>query len=104
MRNTPKRVLAKGPDDAFIVFDGAKRPGRRGAMDYLVNVWGRGVRITGREEIRINGLPAATAMAHGRTKSGPADFRLVAIVDGDQVWRMLFVTHAAETARWAARI
>lgn len=99
LQNTPSRVVAKGPDNAVIYFDGAKRPGQRSMYDYLVNVWGKGLRITDREEITINGLPAATGSANVRTTRGNMNLRLVAILGDDkQIWRMMFLTPPSRTA------
>lgn len=96
--NTPQRVQAKGPGGAVIIFDGAEQQGRRGMVDYLVNVWGKGVRIDNREEITVNGMPAATGTTRQRTQAGVRDFRLLAIHgDGNQVWRFLFVTPTDRT-------
>ncbi len=99
LHNTSTRVIAKGPDNSMILFDGAKRQGNRSAYDYLINVWGRGLRIDNREEITVNGLPAATGQARVRTTRGAMDLRLLAIQDGaGQFWRMMFLTPPSRTA------
>jgi predicted Zn-dependent protease len=103
LRNSPTNVTAKGPGDALIVFDGAKRPGKRSVYDYLINVWGRGVRITNREEITINGLPAATGNTRLRTNKGTLDVRLVAILGSEkQIWRLRFLTQPRDTQKFAS--
>ncbi len=99
LQNTPNRVIAKGPDKAMVIFDGAKRPGQRSIYDYLINVWGKGLRLNDREEITINGLRAATASARARTSNGVMDVRLVAILGSDtQIWRMMILTPTSRTA------
>ncbi len=105
LRNSSERVLARGPDGAAIIFDGAKNPGNRTMMDFLVNVWGRGATISDRETITVNGLPAATGRTQVRTNEGVRDLRLVAIRDGaEQVWRFAFLTPPADTAKLAAAL
>ena len=100
LRNMPDRVLARGPDGAAILFDGAKRPANRTPLDYLVNVWARSLRLGGPERITVNGLPAATATARVNTSDGARDVRLVVIQDGaDRLWRFLFATPPALTGR-----
>lgn len=100
LKNGVQHVVATGPDDAVIIFDGVKRPGNRTMMNYLVNVWARGVQVSNREEITVNGLPTATGDARVRTNAGIRNFRFVAIQDGtDQIWRMLFVTKTNDTQK-----
>ena len=98
LANTANRVIGKGPDKSLFIFDGGKMKGRSSLTDYLVNVWGRGLRLDKREQITINGLPAATAQARANTSSGTMDLRFIAIDGGDgQVWRMMFMTPPAKT-------
>jgi predicted Zn-dependent protease len=102
LRNSPKNVTAKGPGNARIIFDGAKRPGKRSVYDYLINVWGRGARITNREEITINGLPAATGDSRLRTNKGTLNVRLVAILGSEkQIWRLMFLSQPKDTQKLA---
>ncbi len=102
LTNTPERVLAKGPRGAVIVFDGASAAPSRNMLEYMVNTWGRGIRIGSREELTINGKPAATGVARVRTRAGVRDYRLVAIRGEDkQVWRFLFVTPPDVTASFS---
>ncbi len=98
LENTAQRVVATGPNKARIVFDGAKDKGGRKPLDYLVNVWAKGLRLDNREEITINGLAAATGEAQVRTSDGARDLRLVAIRDtGDQIWRLMFLIPPADS-------
>ncbi|MQA64841.1 MAG: M48 family metalloprotease [Alphaproteobacteria bacterium] len=98
LANGPQRVIAKGPDNALIVFDGAKRPGTRSMYDYMINVWAKGLRVDNREEVTINGLPAATGTVRARTNQGTMDLRLVAIQgSATQIWRMMFLSPTAKT-------
>lgn len=99
LRNQPERVVAQGPNGALIIFSGGQNAGRRGMLDYLVNDWGKGIRISNREEIKINGLAAATGTARVNTNAGARDLRLVAIAgDGERVWRFALLTATSETS------
>jgi predicted Zn-dependent protease len=98
LANGAQRVIAKGPDNTAFIFDGTKRPGTRSMYDYLINVWAKGVRVDDREEITINGLPAATGTVRARTNQGTIDLRLVAIQGSTtQIWRMMFLSPVAKT-------
>ncbi len=102
LTNTPERVMAKGPRNAIIIFDGASAAPSRNMLEYLINTWGRGIRLTNREELTINGKPAAMGLARVHTRAGQRDYRLVAIRgDGEQIWRFLFVTPPSETAAYS---
>jgi predicted Zn-dependent protease len=102
--NSPERVTAKGPRGALIVFDGARAAPSRNMLEYMVNTWGRGIRIGDREELTVNGMRAATGQARVRTRAGARDYRLLAIRgDGDRVWRFLFVTPPTVTASFGSQ-
>lgn len=91
--NAAEAVSAKGPNNSQIVFDGGKDPG--GSMtDYITQRWvpalakeARVGRLQGLQSINVNGLPAATAVLPVALKSGSGEARLVAINDGDRVYR-----------------
>jgi predicted Zn-dependent protease len=97
--NGQKKVAAKGPGDAVVIFDMAKREGRSSMVRYISEVWAEGVALDDLEPITINGLAAATGAVRVPTREGRRDFRLVAIRGpGDRVFRFQFVTPAERTA------
>ena len=96
--NSADKVAAKGPEGAAILFDRDAQAGPGPMPRYLRDVWAKGVALRGLQAIQVNGLPAATAAASNDTRSGPRDFRLVAIrFDQDTVYRFIFMTPAKLT-------
>ncbi|MDH3241520.1 MAG: M48 family metalloprotease [Alphaproteobacteria bacterium] len=91
MINRPSQVIARGPGDAIILFSAATRAGRRLPLDYLVNVWARGVRLEERERLSINGLPAARATVRVRTRRGSLLLSTVAIRKGRHMFQFMFL-------------
>ncbi|MEL6279580.1 MAG: M48 family metalloprotease [Pseudomonadota bacterium] len=91
--NSSNAVVAVGRNNSQVVFDGGKNPG--GSMtDYISRRWvpalaksTRVGRLQGLQSIRVNGLPAATALLPVATSKGRSDARLVAIDFGDRVYR-----------------
>lgn len=80
--NTSNAVLASGPGGKLqfdIEGDKRKIQSSRSALDYLTRIWVPNLRVTNAEEIKVNGMPAATASARISTKSGTADVRFVAV-------------------------
>ena len=103
LRNSPSRVVAAHPQGAAIIFDMAKA--RRGASmaSYISNEWARGAALQDLQTLRLDGADAATAATRVSNRSGTVDLRPLAIRgDGDQVFRLLFVSPADQTARWNA--
>jgi predicted Zn-dependent protease len=91
--NSPKRVSARGPEGAVIVFERARQPSRAPMLAYLTEVWAGGVDLSEVEPLVINGMEAATGRTRGRGRSGQVDVRLVAIrYDAQSIYHMLFVT------------
>ena len=94
--NGENKVIATSKQGGVIQFDTAQGGGDM--LSYLGERWGAKLRLSGGESIRINGLPAATAMTRVQGEQGPADLRLVAIDGGDgTIFRFLFVSPAGET-------
>ena len=89
--NRPRQVVATGPSDAAILFHAAARGNGREPLDYLVNVWAKGVALTQPERLTINGLPGATAAVRVRTQQGSALLRTVAIRWGTHMFQFIFV-------------
>ena len=96
--NSPKAVIAFGPNKARIIFDRATKPSDGPMRYYLTSIWAPALRIGDAETIRINGLEAATGSARIKTRAGPADLRLVAIrVDPRSIYRFMFLTPVRAT-------
>ena len=99
LRNSPTRVIAAEPGGAAILFDMAKV--RRGTpmTSYIANNWARGTALRDLQTLRIDGAESATGTARVQGRGGTVDLRPLAIRgDGDQVFRLLFVSPAGQTA------
>ena len=97
--NGNRQVLARGPDDAAIMFDAAPRRTAASMVDYLATIWPPGAVLNELEAITINGLEAATAWTRLAGRSGSTDVRLVAIrYDRQSIYRFLFITPEHSTA------
>ena len=72
--NSDRNVIARGPNGSTVIFDRDARPQTAGmAMaNYMQAVWARGARLQGMEQIKINGLDAATAATRLTGNSGSA--------------------------------
>lgn len=98
--NSQTRVLAVGPKPAGISFDLAPESQGRDPLDYLVNVWAKGLQLDGVERLDINGMAAATGHLRSNTRGGARDFRLITIrYDNTYMYRFLFVTAPEQTAQ-----
>jgi len=101
--NSPKQVVAFGPEKSRIVFDMANRkeaPRIRNLVAYLRDVWGRRLGIGAVERLTINGMPAATGVARVAGGSGPQDVRLVvARATPELIFRLAFITTPGESRR-----
>jgi len=90
--NGAQQVVAQGPGGVMMAFDAGPSQGVRDPAAYLTQVWGRQARLQGVRAITVNGLPAATAVTQGETEQGRVDVRLVAIRDGDTMYRFTFLS------------
>ena len=108
MFNSPARVVARGPDDAVIVFDmeaPKKAKTFKDILLYLTRHWGRGLSLKGAERIEVNGLNGATGVGRASTRDGTRDARLVAIHETrERIFRFAFLTPPAATARLAEEL
>jgi len=106
--NSPKKVVAFGPNKSRIIFDMAGRkdlPNVRSLSQYLSNVWGRNLDIGRVERLDVNGLAAATGSGRLSTQDGPRDVRLVVIRgDHEKIFRFAFITPPGETAKLATEL
>lgn len=100
LRNSPTRVVAAHPQGGTIIFDMANV--RRGVSmaSYVANGWAKGAALRDLQTLRIDGADAATATSRTQSRNGAVDLRPLAIRgDGDQVFRLLFVSPTNQTAR-----
>ena len=101
--NSPRRVIARGPQKSVIIFDMAREKSARQEPSlgrYMANTWASGLALRGMEKIDINGFEAVTAAARINTQSGARDLRLIALRGGpDRIFRLTFVTPPELTRR-----
>lgn len=83
--NTAQAVLATGPGDLAIRFDGVPNRRRMSLDDYLSSGWVTGLDPTSVEDIRIGDLEAAKA----RASAGEWDFDVTVIRLGNRIYRIL---------------
>ena len=96
--NSSKAVLALGPQDSRIVFDGASDSRRLGPARHIREVWAPKAQLSRVERLEINGMPAATATTRLNSRGGQLDARLVAIAyDEATLYRFLFATPPSVT-------
>jgi len=94
--NTPKAVIAKGPNEATIIFDSAKRSADGPITYYLQNIWGRKANLRNVERLNVNGLDAATGIIRQRGQT----IRAIAIrKDLQTIYRFMFRTKPQDTNR-----
>ncbi|MGQ0662274.1 MAG: M48 family metalloprotease [Pseudomonadota bacterium] len=93
--NGERRVVARGPAGARIVFDrdAGERAANLGMVSYLQGVWARDAGLAGVERLDLNGFEAATGATRAATRDGSSELRLIAIrFDPRTVYRFMFVT------------
>ncbi len=96
MINGQAAVLALGPRDSRIIFDGARDT--RGPARHIREVWAPKAQLSRVETLDINGMPSATATTRINSRSGQLDVRLVAIgFDSNTIYRFLFATPPSMT-------
>jgi len=97
--NSPKAVIARGPNEALIRFDHAAKPADGPMRYYLTDIWGRRAGVGKVETLRINGLEAATGITRGRVGGKSRDLRLLAIrKDLQTIYRFVFISRPRDTA------
>lgn len=104
--NTPQAVIAKGPNDAQIVFDLDPDPRAarsfRDPRNYITQRWAAKVPVYDLESINVNGHPAATATTRMRSNGQVRDVRLLAVrFDDGRLYRMMFITRTSDTNRYS---
>ncbi|WP_319518244.1 M48 family metalloprotease [uncultured Martelella sp.] len=85
MTDKANAVVATGPSDVAIRFDGVKAKGRRNLEDYIQSGWVTGLVPGSVETTSVNGMPAATA----RAIAGDWSFDVTVIRDGGEIYRLL---------------
>ncbi|MBT5050158.1 MAG: LysM peptidoglycan-binding domain-containing protein, partial [Rhodospirillaceae bacterium] len=100
--NSDNAVIAKGPKDAAIIFDSARKPSDGPVRYYLTDIWLPKARLRNVEALTVNGLEAATAVTEARTQSGRRAVRLLAIRKNlHTIYRFVFLTQPREANRWS---
>ncbi|MBO0904517.1 M48 family metalloprotease [Jiella sonneratiae] len=83
--NTAEAVMATGPDDTAIRFDGVALPPNRSLVDYVNSGWIGGLEPGSVRQRQIHGLEAVSAKALG----GEYSFDVTVVRLGGQVYRFL---------------
>lgn len=83
--NKVEAVLATGPGEIAIRFDGVADAKSGSLRNYLTSGWVAGLIPSTIQETEVNGLPAATAKA----SADKWDFDVTVVRDGDQIFRFL---------------
>jgi predicted Zn-dependent protease len=92
-------VLARGPEDAVIIFDGASLEAQVSLEDHLLERWGDGLELHNLRDFDVNGMPAVGA----ETLHRGFGHELVAIKHSDGVvYRFLFITRPMVSANYEA--
>ncbi len=99
--NGAQQVIARGPNDEVILFNGGRGSHSGSMASFIRNVWAKNAQLSAVETIDINGMEAATAATRirNRNRSGIFDARLVAIRhDPTHIYRFVFLTPQSRTA------
>ena len=92
--NNADAVLANGPGDVAVRFDGVADAPRGSLITYLKSGWVAGLVEGSERESVVGGLPAATA----RAQADQWDFDITVIRSGDRVFRFLIAAPRGSTA------
>lgn len=92
--NSKEAVLATGPDNIAVRFDGAKVGRGVSLSDYVKSGWISGLDASSVRDISLHGMPAATARAHADSW----DFAITVVRAGGQVYRFLTAAPAGSAA------
>jgi predicted Zn-dependent protease len=101
--NAPSHVTAIGPNKSRIVFDMPDQKTARQVSSlrhYLVNVYGKSLRLQGIEDIEVNGFGGITGTGKIPTQAGTQDLRLIVLRGNpNQIFRFAFFTDPDRTAQ-----
>jgi predicted Zn-dependent protease len=90
-------VLARGPEDAVIIFDSAELDSGTSLSDHVVDHWGEGLDLRNTRELDVNGMNAVSA----ETLHRGFGHELVAIQHSETIiYRFLFITRPIATATY----
>ena len=96
--NSSDRVEGRRGDEMAMVFDGVRETSGMPMSQYLQR-WAQNARLSGLQDITVNGMNAATAAAAVQTQQGVANYRLIAIrADSSHVYRFVFLGSAGTLA------
>jgi len=93
MTDKANSVVATGPNNVAIRFDGVKADGRRNLEDYIQSGWVTGLDPSTVRAMTIGGLPAANA----RANAGEWQFDVTVIRSGGDIYRLLTATPRGNT-------
>jgi predicted Zn-dependent protease len=83
LKNQPSQVVATDRTGAVIIYDMGGVQAATDPMTYLTQLWMKGQKISGAENIKINGMNAATASFPGQVDGRAVNIRLIAIDFGN---------------------
>jgi predicted Zn-dependent protease len=99
------QVIARGPQDSFILFGAAGQPHAGPMTDYLTRGWAHKLQLTQVQALRVGGHEAASGKARVETTRGERDLQLVAIrFDAATIYRFTYLIAPAVTAQLAAAL
>jgi predicted Zn-dependent protease len=99
------QVIARGPQDSFILFDAARKPYSGAMTDYLTQGWAHELQLAQVQTLRVDGREAASGKARVQTTRGERDLQLVAIrFDPATIYRFTYLIAPAISAQLAAAL
>ena len=100
LANGTRQVLARGPDDALILFSADTKNFRGRMTSYLTEVWAPSAKLAGVQAINVNGMDGATGSTRLTQQGKSVDLQLVAIrFSATQVYRFMFASPPAQTEK-----
>ncbi|MFT5180929.1 MAG: putative Zn-dependent protease, partial [Alphaproteobacteria bacterium] len=98
LANGTRQVVARGPNDAMILFSADTKSYRGSMTSYMTGTWAPSAKLSGVEAININGMDGATGTTRLTQQGSSVDLRLVAIrFSSNQIYRFMFATPPAST-------
>ncbi len=77
--NQPSQVVAASKTGGVIIFDFAANKDGAPPLSYIRDIWMKGQKVESAENIKVNGMPAATATIQGNLNGKTMQIRLIAI-------------------------
>ncbi len=95
--NRNDAVLARGPEDAVIIFDGAELDAGMSLENHMIEQWGEGLDLHNVRSFKLNGMEAVG----GETLHKGFGHELVVVRHSENVvYRFLFITRPMATAKY----